>query len=162
MITKIRIKNFNYQTSLNNDEIKKLASEIEIKSLSKNYYIFKKNGKIIELIIDRDETGNIIAHHKGNIFNVEISKYLNENSSNSNYEIQKEYIIRSPMPGLISKIKFKPGDQVKKGDGLIAIEAMKMENEIKSNVSGIIEAIKVKEGTVVEKNAVLIIIKPLV
>lgn len=63
------------------------------------------------------------------------------------------------MPGLIAKIKVKEGDTVKKGDGLLTIEAMKMENEIRSPISGIVEAVKVTEGTVVEKNVVLVVLK---
>lgn len=160
MITKIDFKSLDYKYYFNREEIKKLSSQIEIKSLSQTYFICNKNGKIFELIVDRDEFGNLIVYYKGNIFSVEISKILNENFSNLTAKISKESVIKSPMPGLISKIKVKPGDVVKKGDGLFTIEAMKMENEIKSHISGIVDTIRVNEGTVVEKNAVLIILKP--
>ena len=64
--------------------------------------------------------------------------------------------IKAPMPGLIMEIKVKPGDEVKKGDQLLILEAMKMENIIKSPGEGVVKAINVKKGDGVEKNQVMI------
>jgi biotin carboxyl carrier protein len=55
-------------------------------------------------------------------------------------------VIESHMPGLIVKINVESGQSVRKGDGLLVIEAMKMENEIRAPQDGIIEKIIVKEG----------------
>jgi biotin carboxyl carrier protein len=60
------------------------------------------------------------------------------------------------MPGLIVKVEVEIGQDVKKGDGLIIIEAMKMENELKAAYSGKIKAINVQTGQPVEKNQILI------
>jgi len=67
--------------------------------------------------------------------------------------------LRAPMPGLVTQILKKPGDQVVKGESLIIVEAMKMENEIKSLVDGVIDDIKAREGQSVDKNAVLVTFK---
>ncbi len=120
MITKIEFKEHNFQLRLNSDEVKKLISEIELIPFSKNYFMVNKNGKIYELVIDRDESGNLIIHYRGNIFIVQISRLLYENSSNASNEIHKDFVIKSPMPGLISKIKFNVGDTIKKGEGFIS------------------------------------------
>jgi len=64
--------------------------------------------------------------------------------------------IKAPMPGLIFDIKVKVGDQVKKGDPVLVLEAMKMENILKSPGDGEVKEIKVKKGASVEKNQVLI------
>ncbi|MCH7402385.1 biotin/lipoyl-containing protein [Belliella kenyensis] len=64
--------------------------------------------------------------------------------------------IKAPMPGLIFDIKVKDGDEVKKGDPVLILEAMKMENIIKSPGDGIVKSIKIKKGDSVEKNQVLI------
>jgi biotin carboxyl carrier protein len=64
--------------------------------------------------------------------------------------------IKAPMPGLILDIKIAEGDEVKKGDPIMILEAMKMENVLKSPGEGIVKAIKVKKGDSVEKNQVLI------
>lgn len=64
--------------------------------------------------------------------------------------------ITAPMPGLIFEIKVKEGEKVKKGDPLLILEAMKMENIIKSPGDGEVKKILVKNGESVEKNKVLI------
>ena len=64
--------------------------------------------------------------------------------------------LKSPMPGLVIKIDIKPGDSVAKGDPLMILEAMKMENQIKSKGDGVIAEILVNEGQAVEKNELLI------
>lgn len=65
--------------------------------------------------------------------------------------------LKSPMPGLIKKILVKPGDSVEKGDGLLTLEAMKMENILKAPANLTIQQIKVSEGNAVDKNQVLIV-----
>ncbi|HUO52455.1 MAG TPA: acetyl-CoA carboxylase biotin carboxyl carrier protein subunit [Gemmatimonadaceae bacterium] len=62
----------------------------------------------------------------------------------------------APMPGLIVRVNVKPGDQVKAGQGLVVMEAMKMENELKAHGEGTVKALKVAPGDKVEKGAVLV------
>ncbi len=64
--------------------------------------------------------------------------------------------IKAPMPGLILDLKVAPGDLVKKGDVVLILEAMKMENSIKSPGDGIVKAVNVSLKQSVEKNQVLI------
>lgn len=64
--------------------------------------------------------------------------------------------IKAPMPGLILDIPIKEGDTVQKGDMLIVLEAMKMENSIKASQEGTIRSILVNVGQGVEKNQVMI------
>lgn len=64
--------------------------------------------------------------------------------------------IKAPMPGLIFDIKVKEGDEVKQGDPILILEAMKMENILKSPGDGTVKKIKIKKGESVEKNQVLI------
>ena len=64
--------------------------------------------------------------------------------------------IKAPMPGLILDLKVAPGDVVKKGDVVLILEAMKMENSIKSPGDGIVKAVNVSLKQSVEKNQVLI------
>jgi pyruvate carboxylase subunit B len=65
--------------------------------------------------------------------------------------------LKAPMPGLIIKVEVSPGQHVKKGDGLVIVEAMKMENELKAHAPGIIKEIKIKPGDAVEKGQVLLV-----
>lgn len=64
--------------------------------------------------------------------------------------------LKAPMPGLILDILVEPGQEVKKDDPLIVLEAMKMENVIKSPGEAVVSAIKVNKGDGVEKNQLLI------
>jgi len=60
-----------------------------------------------------------------------------------------EGVVTAPMPGKILKILVKEGEQVKTGQGLLILEAMKMENEIPAPRDGIVKRILVKEGDTV-------------
>jgi pyruvate carboxylase subunit B len=62
----------------------------------------------------------------------------------------------APMPGLIVRVNAAPGDQVRAGQGLVVMEAMKMENELRATADGIVRAVLVAPGTAVEKGAVLL------
>jgi len=63
--------------------------------------------------------------------------------------------VKAPMPGLVVRIAVEEGISVKKGEGVMVIEAMKMENEIKAPISGIVKSIGVRQGDAIDKNALL-------
>ena len=66
--------------------------------------------------------------------------------------------VTAPMPGNILDVKVKVGDSVKKGDVLLILEAMKMENEIMAGADGKIASVNVNKGDSVETGAVLCVI----
>lgn len=65
-------------------------------------------------------------------------------------------VIRAPMPGLIVKVEVTEGQHIQKGQGVIILEAMKMENEIRALSSGTIKTIHVQPKKAVEKGEALI------
>lgn len=65
---------------------------------------------------------------------------------------------KSPMPGVIVNVPVAVGDAVQKGDTIVILESMKMENELKATRDGAVLEVKVSPGDSVEKDAVLIII----
>lgn len=71
-------------------------------------------------------------------------------------EIAKAYSVKAPLPGTILKIFVKEGDQVKKGDKLMIMEAMKMENDVLAERDGVISNLHVAAGDNVLQNDVLI------
>jgi biotin carboxyl carrier protein len=75
----------------------------------------------------------------------------------SKIETGREKELKSPMPGLVVAVEVKAGDQVKSGQGLVIVEAMKMENELKARYDGKVKEVKIKPGQTVEKDEVLII-----
>ncbi len=64
--------------------------------------------------------------------------------------------ITAPMPGLVVKVEVAPGDAVEAGQGVVIVEAMKMENELKAKAAAIVAAVHVSPGDTVEKDQVLI------
>lgn len=62
----------------------------------------------------------------------------------------------APMPGLIVRVNAQVGDRVQPGQGLVVMEAMKMENELRAQTAGVVKTVLVTPGTVVEKGARLI------
>jgi biotin carboxyl carrier protein len=62
----------------------------------------------------------------------------------------------APMPGLIVRVHVSEGDQVRPGQGLVVMEAMKMENELRAPVAGTIRRVLTAPGSVVEKGATLL------
>ena len=69
--------------------------------------------------------------------------------------------LMAPMPGLVVRVHVAVGDLVSAGQGLVVVEAMKMENELRAVVPGIVVSVRAIPGTVVEKGAVLVELGPL-
>jgi biotin carboxyl carrier protein len=81
-------------------------------------------------------------------------------SSHDASGIAEEPVAASPMPGKVVKILVKAGDKVERGQGLVIVEAMKMENEIKSPVNGTVEKINFAPGDLVDAAQPIIEITP--
>jgi pyruvate carboxylase subunit B len=64
--------------------------------------------------------------------------------------------VLAPMPGLIVRVNVSPGDVVEAGQGVIVMEAMKMENELRATSSGTVKRVEVTPGTAVEKGTLLV------
>jgi biotin carboxyl carrier protein len=64
--------------------------------------------------------------------------------------------IIAPMPGLIVRVNVSIGDRVEAGQGLVVMEAMKMENELRAIAAGTVRSVAVSAGTAVEKGALLV------
>ncbi len=65
------------------------------------------------------------------------------------------------MPGMVVKVEVEPGDVVAPGQGVVIVEAMKMENELKASVPARVRTVHALPGTAVEKDAVLVEFEPL-
>jgi biotin carboxyl carrier protein len=71
-------------------------------------------------------------------------------------EAQGEKVVRSPMPGRVVKVLVAEGDTVRPGQGLLVLEAMKMENEVRARAAGTVVKVHVTAGAAVEGSAVLV------
>lgn len=66
----------------------------------------------------------------------------------------------APMPGLIVDVEVEPGDPVRRRQGLVIMEAMKMENELRSEIDGVVESVRVEPRQAVERGALLVVVAP--
>ena len=64
--------------------------------------------------------------------------------------------IVAPMPGLVVRVRVAVGDRVEAGQGVVVMEAMKMENELRATAAGVVKSIEVTAGTAVEKGTLLV------
>jgi biotin carboxyl carrier protein len=124
-------------------------------------YILWKNRKYpVEIVRSSQNKYEILFNDISYIFTVETpfslkrKKVLNSNLG----KIEKE-IIKAPMPGKIIDVLVREGATVLRGEPLVILEAMKMQNEIISPVNGIIEKVTAKPNTNVMKDDLLIEIK---
>ena len=68
--------------------------------------------------------------------------------------------LRAPMPGLVVRVLVAPGQAVEPGQGLIVLEAMKMENELRAAAAGVVREVRVQPGVAVDKGQVLVEFSP--
>jgi biotin carboxyl carrier protein len=130
----------------------------EVKSGS--FHIIKDNRSYnVEVIkADKNEKSFTISVN-GNKYQLSVKdKYdeLLKSLGFDNLNASKVNEIKAPMPGLVLDIRVNEGDAVKKGDPVLVLEAMKMENIIKSPTDGTVKKINVKKGQAVEKNQVMV------
>ena len=76
-------------------------------------------------------------------------------TSDSQASQRAEVNIKSPMPGLIVSVSVREGQAVSKGEHLVVLESMKMQNELKAPQEGVIRSLRIKAGDNVEQNQVL-------
>jgi acetyl/propionyl-CoA carboxylase alpha subunit len=112
-----------------------------------------------EVIRANHEEKNFVIRVNGNKYTVHIKdKYdeLLKELGIDNASAKKVKETKAPMPGLVVDVRVKEGDTVKKGDALVVLQAMKMENILKSPADAAIKKIHIKKDDTVEKNQVLI------
>ena len=124
------------------------------------YHLLKDNkGYAIEIVSADYKTKTFELLVNGNKYKVQAQDKMDELLQKLGLDLQKSdgiKEIKAPMPGLVLAIRVEVDQEVKKGDPLLVLEAMKMENIIKSPQDGKIKAIHVSKSNPVEKNQVLI------
>jgi biotin carboxyl carrier protein len=95
----------------------------------------------------------------GRRFKVQISDYYERLVQQLGLTVggaQKQNTVKAPMPGLVVDILVKPGQTIQKGENLLILEAMKMENIIKATGEAVVKAIHVVKGAAVDKGQLMV------
>ncbi|SHJ76028.1 Biotin-requiring enzyme [Clostridium amylolyticum] len=120
-------------------------------------YIIKLNNKVYE--VEMEEVTEETAVSQTNKIAAGGNNTPSNSTSQNNSAISaKGEVIEAPMPGTILNVAVNPGQAVKKGDLLVILEAMKMENEIVSPVDGTITNVNVTKGQTVNPGDTLVVI----
>lgn len=104
-------------------------------------------------------TKEVTLRINGQIYQVAIQEPIDQLLASMGMDLKashKAEPVKAPMPGMVLKVLVEPGQQIAKGDGLVILEAMKMENVLKAAAPATVKGIRVQERTAVEKGTVLI------
>lgn len=129
--------------------------ELKDKQQLKLYF----NGEPYIVFVSHPETGKAIVSFRTHTFDITRSDVLSEPGNFSPAVVlsgESGSNITSPMPGKVVKLIVKQGDVVAKGDLLLVVEAMKMENNIVSPVNAVVERINIGIADLVDANTILI------
>ena len=133
--------------------------EVDFHSISQQpVYSMLVDGKSYEAYVYPSEEGLQVLLH-GRLFQAivedEREKRL-RSAAGSRVAERGEYYLKAPMPGLVVSIPVEEGQEVQKGDVLLILESMKMQNELKSPRAGVISRLRVKAGDSVEQRQTLL------
>jgi biotin carboxyl carrier protein len=131
-----------------------------LKKGNKRYHIIENNQSYNVQIVTTDfKDKSYQIKVNGNLYKVAINDELDQLIKDLGLTVgnkQKDSNVKAPMPGLILDIQVSDGQEVKEGDALLVLEAMKMENLLVAPKDGIIKSIKVTKGEAVDKKQLLI------
>ncbi|GBD87875.1 glutaconyl-CoA decarboxylase subunit gamma [bacterium BMS3Abin03] len=131
----------------------------EIQSLNCQTYLLRINNIFYEISTEKFNNEKFSILVKGKRFETVARTELQERAAKliedalATSDTKTE--VKAPMPGIILKVKKHTGDKIAKGESVLILEAMKMENDLRAPASGKIKTIDVTEGTIVEKGTVL-------
>jgi biotin carboxyl carrier protein len=119
------------------------------------------NNKSYTALVENIDTKNkeLTVNINGQSYKVSVKEPIDQLLASMGLDLkamQKVEPVKAPMPGMVLKVLVEPGQQINKGDGLLILEAMKMENVLKASATATVKNIRVEERTAVEKGAILI------
>ena len=154
---------------------------VEIEEIEKSYYRIAVDGN--EFLVDGKKTApsnySLIVDNRSFEVDVDISedeyrvlvdgrsyhihlvdeRRIRLGGVQSGIELQGRQEVSVPMPGKVIAVLVAEGDRVEKGQGLVIVEAMKMENEVRSPIAGEIKAVRVKAGEALEAGDILVVVE---
>lgn len=160
---KVKVNNNTFEVALNDDQLlvndEPLNWDISMIN-SQSFHIIKDSVSYRADLVKADyKQKSLIIKINGNKYEIELKDkfdLLLEKLGMDAAASAQLNDVKAPMPGLIFEVNVSEGDEVKKGDPIMILEAMKMENVIKAAGDGVVKSVKVKKGDSVEKNQVLV------
>jgi len=154
-----------YQYQVNEEHHFQLTAEIlkriDIQPLGNDrFHILKNNKSFHAKVLNTDFPNRTLSLLiNGNKYDIKITDEYDELVKKLGLSInagQKVKEVKAPMPGLVLEVMVTAGQEVQKGDGLLILEAMKMENVIKAQGDGIVKLVQIEKGQTVDKGAIMV------
>jgi biotin carboxyl carrier protein len=143
-------------------EIDDRKYELEVSEPEPNVFLLKNNGCVFEVSISAPKSSGEPFHARlgANEFDIKIVDPKRLRSAAADQEHGEGLAeIKTAMPGKVVRILTTVGSKVQKGDGVIVVEAMKMQNEMRSPKDGTVKEIRVSEGSTVNASEILVVIE---
>ncbi|RZK76738.1 MAG: acetyl-CoA carboxylase biotin carboxyl carrier protein subunit [Pedobacter sp.] len=161
---KIKVnEGYTYEVEVGAEEIKinEVNAQIDARRLSSvhTHVLYQNRSYNVELVSENKDDKTSVLKVNGNLYHVSIEDQYDQLLKQLGMDTamaSKVKEIKAPMPGLVLSVISFEGVEVIKGDSILVLEAMKMENIIKSPADGKIKKVLVGKGDKVEKNQVLI------
>ena len=135
---------------------------LEISEPENGVLLLKKDGQIFEIFVsptisDASPTRITVCGSEYDVSIVDPKRLRGAGGDHAHASGTVE--IKTAMPGKVVRIRANAGDEVSKGDGVIVVEAMKMQNEMKSPKDGVIKEVRVAENDTVSSGQTLVVIE---
>ncbi|HEY8561315.1 MAG TPA: biotin/lipoyl-containing protein [Pyrinomonadaceae bacterium] len=130
--------------------------ELEASEVEPNVYLFKYDNRVFELYVAPNGIVNL-GNHQLEIAVVDPKRLRGSKASGGAADGIAE--IKTAMPGKLVRVLVSEGAEIKQGEGVLVVEAMKMQNEMKSPKDGVVKEIRFAEGATVNAGDVLAVIE---
>ena len=158
-----------YELNVRRDGVRLTAAidervyEIEAREIGAGIYLLIVDGRVYECRVDRGGEARVLfsVQVSGQVYAVSLAdpKRLSAAQATGTSAAEGSVEIIAPMPGKLVRVLVAAGAQVEAGDGLVVVEAMKMQNEIKSPKTGTVTKIHAEVGETVNAGDVLVVVE---
>ena len=131
--------------------------ELKVVSPERGVYTFFDSDRVYETRVWSSDQSQLRVKIGGNLFSTTVIDRKHRRPT-TEHQTEGKQNLTAPMPGKVVRILLSAGDEVAAGQGVLVVEAMKMQNEIKSPKSGRVIEVRVSEGDNVNANQVLVIV----
>jgi len=136
--------------------------EVNVLELDGGGYLFISDGRIFDCRVEgRPQSGrtiDVIVRTESYAIAITDPKRLRGSKAVDVHIVEAAHIV-APMPGKVVRILVKVGEQISAGNGIMVVEAMKMQNEMKSPKTGVVAALNVQVGATVNRGDVLAVVE---
>jgi biotin carboxyl carrier protein len=134
------------------------AGEADVREVEPGVYSILLGGRSLEVKMDEGAHGYVAAVN-GRRYEILVHDPRRLSRVDEGPQEAGPKVVVAPMPGKVIRLKVQVGDIVETGQGLVVVEAMKMQNELKSPKAGTVKALHVKEGSSVSAGEPLLVVE---